>query len=57
VASIGKAVSSGCIRMLNQDIIDLYDRVPLGAEVVVLAGPETLPLDQALTPSAQVNRI
>lgn len=57
VASIGKAVSSGCIRMLNQDIIDLYERVPLGAEVVVLAGPETLPLDQALSPSAQVNRI
>jgi len=33
--SIGKAVSSGCIRMMNQDIIDLYDRVPLGAKVVV----------------------
>lgn len=26
--SIGKAVSSGCVRFLNQDIIDLYDRVP-----------------------------
>ncbi|MEI2384523.1 L,D-transpeptidase [Breoghania sp. JC706] len=34
--SIGKAVSSGCIRLLNQDIIDLYDRVPLGSPVVVL---------------------
>ncbi|MDJ0933218.1 MAG: L,D-transpeptidase [Breoghania sp.] len=34
--SIGKAVSSGCIRMLNQDVIDLYDRVPLGSPVVVL---------------------
>ncbi len=33
--SIGKAVSSGCIRMLNQDIIDLYNRVPKGAKVVV----------------------
>jgi lipoprotein-anchoring transpeptidase ErfK/SrfK len=33
--SIGKAVSSGCIRMLNQDVIDLYDRVPLGTKVVV----------------------
>jgi lipoprotein-anchoring transpeptidase ErfK/SrfK len=34
--SIGKAVSSGCIRLLNQDIIDLYNRVPLGAPVFVL---------------------
>ena len=34
-ASIGKAVSSGCIRMMNQDIIDLYGRVPLHARVVV----------------------
>ncbi len=36
--SIGKPVSSGCIRLLNQDIIDLYKRVPKGARVVVL-GP------------------
>lgn len=35
--SIGKAVSSGCIRLLNQDIIDLYDRVPVDAKIVVLA--------------------
>jgi len=34
--SIGKAVSSGCIRMMNQDIIDLYGRIPLHAKVVVL---------------------
>src|SRR5262245_28802631 len=34
--SIGKAVSSGCIRMMNQDVIDLFARVPLGAKVVVL---------------------
>ncbi|MGH6642070.1 MAG: L,D-transpeptidase [Bradyrhizobium sp.] len=34
--SIGKAVSSGCIRMMNQDVIDLFGRVPLGAKVVVL---------------------
>ena len=26
--SIGKSVSSGCVRLINQDIIDLYDRVP-----------------------------
>ncbi|EYS94706.1 hypothetical protein H704_00903 [Bartonella bacilliformis Peru38] len=34
--SIGQAISSGCIRLLNQDIIDLYDRVPNGSHVVVL---------------------
>ena len=34
--SIGKAVSSGCIRMLNADVIDLYGRVPVGTKVVVL---------------------
>ncbi len=34
--TIGEAVSSGCIRMINQDIIDLYRRVPRDAAVVVL---------------------
>ena len=34
--TIGQAVSSGCIRMMNQDVIDLYSRVPTGAKVVVL---------------------
>ncbi len=33
--SIGGAVSSGCIRMMNSDVIDLYDRVKLGARVYV----------------------
>ncbi|KZL17810.1 putative L,D-transpeptidase YbiS precursor [Pseudovibrio axinellae] len=33
--SIGKNVSSGCIRLLNQDVIDLYNRVPNGSPVVV----------------------
>ncbi|SUB00645.1 Probable L,D-transpeptidase ErfK/SrfK precursor [Pannonibacter phragmitetus] len=37
--SIGQSVSSGCIRLLNQDIIDLHSRVPKGSRVVVL-GPE-----------------
>ena len=48
--TIGTKVSSGCIRLFNQDIIDLYNRVPVGAPVVVLqegdslraeAGPQT----------------
>jgi lipoprotein-anchoring transpeptidase ErfK/SrfK len=34
--TIGQPVSSGCIRLFNQDIIDLYNRVPIGAPVVVL---------------------
>jgi lipoprotein-anchoring transpeptidase ErfK/SrfK len=33
--SIGKAVSSGCVRLMNQDIIDLYERVPEKARVIV----------------------
>jgi lipoprotein-anchoring transpeptidase ErfK/SrfK len=33
--TIGTAVSSGCIRMTNNDVKDLYDRVPVGANVVV----------------------
>ncbi|PWW02131.1 lipoprotein-anchoring transpeptidase ErfK/SrfK [Hoeflea marina] len=33
--SIGKAVSSGCIRLLNQDIIDLHDRARSGGKVIV----------------------
>jgi lipoprotein-anchoring transpeptidase ErfK/SrfK len=36
--TIGQAVSSGCIRLLNQDIIDLYNRVPVGARVTVVQG-------------------
>jgi len=35
-ATIGHRVSSGCIRMLNEDVIDLYARVGIGARVVVL---------------------
>ncbi len=34
-SSIGKSVSSGCIRLANADIIDLYERVTVGATVVV----------------------
>jgi lipoprotein-anchoring transpeptidase ErfK/SrfK len=36
--TIGQAVSSGCIRLFNQDIIDLYNRVPLGTHVTVVQG-------------------
>ncbi|NVP54290.1 L,D-transpeptidase [Mycoplana rhizolycopersici] len=45
--SIGKAVSSGCIRLFNQDIIDLYGRIPVNTRVVVLQQevPQSAPLN------------
>ncbi len=33
--TIGKAISSGCVRLLNQDVIDLFERVPSGTPIVV----------------------
>jgi lipoprotein-anchoring transpeptidase ErfK/SrfK len=36
--TIGQPVSSGCIRLFNQDIIDLYNRVPVGPHVTVVQG-------------------
>jgi lipoprotein-anchoring transpeptidase ErfK/SrfK len=40
--SIGQAVSSGCIRLLNADVIDLYGRVPIGSRVVVRDSLKTM---------------
>jgi len=37
--SIGRAVSSGCVRLINQDVIDLYRRVPHHAPIVVYQSP------------------
>jgi lipoprotein-anchoring transpeptidase ErfK/SrfK len=34
--SIGRAASSGCIRMLNEEVSELYDDVPIGTKVIVL---------------------
>ena len=36
VRSIGMAVSSGCVRLLHQDVIDLYERVPDGSPILVV---------------------
>ncbi|MET0173485.1 MAG: L,D-transpeptidase [Agrobacterium vaccinii] len=36
--TIGKSVSSGCVRLMNQDIIDLYNRVPDRTPIVVMSG-------------------
>jgi lipoprotein-anchoring transpeptidase ErfK/SrfK len=33
--TIGQAVSSGCIRMANEDVIDLYNRVRVGTKVII----------------------
>ncbi|OCC03495.1 hypothetical protein BA190_18470 [Labrys sp. WJW] len=38
--TIGYAVSSGCIRLVNPDVINLYDRVPVGTRVVVRQAPK-----------------
>nr|WP_018262979.1 L,D-transpeptidase family protein [Methylobacterium sp. WSM2598] len=50
--SIGEAVSSGCIRMLNQDVIDLHRRVPTGTKVVVLGSRGTAHAARQATPEA-----
>jgi lipoprotein-anchoring transpeptidase ErfK/SrfK len=42
-STIGKFVSSGCIRMTNEDVIDLFGRVDIGTKVVVL--PKNAPLE------------
>jgi hypothetical protein len=44
-ASIGHATSAGCIRLFNQDIIDLYNRVPNGTRVKVRSEAESLALE------------
>jgi lipoprotein-anchoring transpeptidase ErfK/SrfK len=38
--TIGTAVSSGCFRLVNPDIIDLYDRIPIGTKVIVRQQPQ-----------------
>jgi lipoprotein-anchoring transpeptidase ErfK/SrfK len=43
--TIGHSVSAGCIRMTNEDVADLYDRIPVGTKVIVLAtGTPTAPM-------------
>jgi lipoprotein-anchoring transpeptidase ErfK/SrfK len=38
--TIGSAVSSGCFRLVNADVADLYQRVPIGTKVVIRQAPE-----------------
>jgi lipoprotein-anchoring transpeptidase ErfK/SrfK len=48
--SIGSNASSGCIRMINQDVMDLYTRVPDGAKVIVMNPDGTMPTALTLPP-------
>ncbi len=41
-ATIGNQGSAGCIRMFNHDVIDLYERVPVGAQVIVRTYPQSV---------------
>ena len=50
--SIGSNASSGCIRMINQDVIDLFNRVPSGAKVIVLNADGSMPSGLKLPPPA-----
>ena len=56
-STIGKFVSSGCVRLLNEDIQDLYDRVKVGTHVVVLPGspPPTAQAAPAAITDATLN--
>jgi lipoprotein-anchoring transpeptidase ErfK/SrfK len=50
--SIGQHMSSGCIRMLNADVIDLYSRVQIGAKVIVLPDGQSRQISHAAAPRA-----
>lgn len=45
LGSIGNSGSAGCIRMFNHDVIDLYDRVPSGTQVVVRTYSESVRIE------------
>lgn len=51
--SIGHNASSGCIRMINQDVMDLYDRVPDGTHVIVLTDDGNFPTKLSVPPPAR----
>ncbi|MGO4574233.1 L,D-transpeptidase [Microvirga sp. 2TAF3] len=55
--SIGQSVSSGCIRLFNQDIIDLFNRAPVGTPVVVLNGERVIEPYEDLRVSSNRQRV
>jgi lipoprotein-anchoring transpeptidase ErfK/SrfK len=50
--TIGKRVSSGCIRLTNEDVVDLYERVKVGAKVIVLPTTAARRPSQGVPPDA-----
>jgi len=56
-ATIGKQVSSGCIRLTNEDVTDLYNRVQLGAKVIVLPMTQPANVEQAPARPQQVSYV
>jgi lipoprotein-anchoring transpeptidase ErfK/SrfK len=50
--TIGKRVSSGCIRLTNEDVVDLYERVKVGAKVIVLPATVARRPSQGVPPDA-----
>src|SRR5882757_9574097 len=50
--TIGKRVSSGCIRLTNEDVVDLYERVKVGAKVIVLPATAARRPSQGAPPDA-----
>ena len=50
--TIGKRVSSGCIRLTNEDVVDLYERVKVGAKVIVLPATAVRRPSQGAPPDA-----
>jgi len=55
--SIGRNASSGCIRMINQDVMDLYSRVPDGSKVIVLTASGEIPKGLTLPPPAPKKKV
>ena len=51
--TIGSNASSGCIRMINQDVIDLFQRAPIGTRVIVLNADGSRPTGLNLPPQQQ----
>ena len=56
-SSIGKHVSSGCIRLRDEDVSDLYDRVGIGTKVVVLPNDQREFSDQRTLPAGDQRRV
>ncbi len=54
--SIGHNASSGCIRMMNQDVMDLYNRVPDGTHVIVLTEAGQFPTGLHVPPKPAVKK-